>query len=301
MMLPGVSEKHRSLHLQARDLACLADLGEFGILSTQVIHERHFPQDRTGVATRRRLRLYAMHNLIQSLALAVVRAGQPGRMPAFHRLTPYGAEVLYHETGVKPQRPLRGDVGKPHTILHRAGMAEVALKFTDACRLQQLPLPIWHFEYDPAPDATASTPLPKRFWMRYEGKDAGGKRTICWPDALCQFSLAKDGKTWTLAIAWEYDRSTESHAQFQKKLDGYLPWLATRAYQRFVPQAADARMFLVVPTVKRLKELMDSFRDHAVARMTRIAVVANVSAETLLTAPLWVPLDRSPPRAILGH
>ncbi len=300
MMLPGVSEKRRGLHLQARDLACLADLGEFGILSTEAIHQRHFPQDRTGVATRRRLRLYATHQLIQSLALAVVRAGRPGRMPAFHRLTPNGADVLLHETGVKPQRPLRGDVGKPHTILHRAGMAEAAMKFSDACRLQQLPLPIWHFEYDPAPDATASTPLPKRFWLRSEGKDANGTRTVCWPDALCQFSLAKEGQTWTLAIAWEYDRSTESHTQFQKKLDGYVPWLATRAYQRTEPDAADARIFLVVPTVRRLQELMDSFREHPAARAVRMATVTDFDPQTLLTASVWAPLDGSQPRAILA-
>ena len=140
-MSPGLSERRRrGLRLQPRDFTWLTELGQFGFLPTDVIHQRHFPADKTGVAVRRRLRLCADHGLIQTISIAIAFTGRLGRLPSYHRLTPQGAEVIFDETGVRPLRPGRSEAPKPHTILHRAGMAEVALRFTDACGVKGLAL-----------------------------------------------------------------------------------------------------------------------------------------------------------------
>jgi len=301
MTRPGKSDTFfPGLYLQPRDLQLLAELGEFGLLSTEVIHRRHFPKDTTGVAVRRRLRMLAGHGLIQSVTVAVARQAAAGRLPAFHRLTPHGAEVLQHEIGMQAMRPGRSELPKPHTILHRAGMAEVALTFTDACRLHGLTLPTWHFEFDSAADVSRNAPLSQRFLLRNDYRRSDSKMLICWPDALCRFELTQQERSWKLALAWEYDRSSETHRQIAEKLDAYLPWLHDRAYFRNVPDAADVRVFFVVPSRERLTNLVSSFHAHACAAVVRIAVARDLFAQEMLTTALWQPLDGSPPRPIVA-
>lgn len=290
----------KGLHLQPRDLSLLAQLGEFGLLPTDVLHARHFPDDKTGMAARRRLRLLADHGLIQTVAIAVARTGTPGRLPAFHRLTCTGADMLLHETGIQSQRPARSEIPKPHTILHRAGMARVALAFTDACRLNGLTLPTWHFEFDCVSGVSRTAPLSQRFLLRHDFAASGGTPLTCWPDALCRFVLTHQSRSWQLAIAWEYDRSTETHRQIKEKLDAYVPWLRNRAHRRAVPEAADARVFFVVPSVERLTNLVSSFRTHPCAPAVRLAVAGELVHETVLSATMWQPLDGSAARTILG-
>jgi hypothetical protein len=302
MTLPGVSETPlRGLYLQPRDFDLFGDLGEFPILSTKVIHDRYFPADRTGVAARRRLHLLALHQLIQTIAVSIARANKPGRMPTFHRLTPYGAEVLLHETGNQAPRPCRSEITKPHTLLHRAGMSEAALSFTDACKAFNLPRPVWHFEYDTVAGVPPTASLSRRFLLRHDFPATAGRSLLCWPDALCQFLLPKGEQTWQLAIAWEFDRSTESHAQIKTKLDGYLPWLAQRSYHRAMPQALDARVFFVVPSEKRRSELIRSLAKHPAATAVRLAVFGDLTPATLLTLPIWRPLDGSDSRPIIDR
>ena len=61
----------RAIHLQQRDLGLLGELGEVALMDTAMIHERHFPRDRTGEACLRRLRLYVHHELTRPIRLAV--------------------------------------------------------------------------------------------------------------------------------------------------------------------------------------------------------------------------------------
>jgi hypothetical protein len=290
----------KGLYLQPRDLALLAELGEFGLLPTDVIHARHFPDDKTGVAVRRRLRLLANHQLIQTVAIAVARVGKPGRLPAFHRLTTTGDDVLHHETGLRSQRPGRSEIPKPHTILHRSGMAQVALAFTDACRLNGLTLPAWHFEFDCVPGVSRTAPLSQRFLLRHDFVGGSGKTLTCWPDALCRFELTDAQRTWELAIAWEYDRSTETHRQIQQKLDAYMPWLQRQAYRHAFPSALHARVLVIVQSEGRRQNLIQSFRRHPTASIVRLTVWSSLQAPPPLTAPSWYPLDGSDPRPILG-
>ena len=71
------------------------------------------------------------------------------------------------------------------------------------------------------------------------------------------------------------------------------------AYTQIVPAAADARLFLVMPTTKRLQELRQSFREHPAARAVRLAMVGELQFQSLLAAPVWKPMDGAQPRAIL--
>lgn len=284
------------LHLQPRDLAILRELGEVGLLDTETIHARHFAQDQSGQACRRRLRLFAQHGFTQTIHLSVARVSRTGRLPMLHRLTPPGAELLWEEYGVVAPRPARADVPKPATLLHRLGMVQVQLAMLDACELARLPPPLWHQEYDLAPNPAHDTRLPQRFLLRREFA-RNNTKVMCWPDAACLLSIPHAEKVWKLAIFWEFDRSTESLRQVTEKIPGYELLLGTPAWKQLFPTADAARLFFVVPSRARLDNIAIVPRASPLASIVRLAVASDVTAHQVLAAPIWF-TDAGEPRAI---
>lgn len=278
----------RSLKVQPRDFSILAELGEVGLLDTDTIWDRHFPLDQTGQACRRRLRLFADHGLTQTIHIAMAYSGTPGRLPILHRLTPDGAEYLLDETGIKASRPGRSDVPKPATLFHRLGMVKVQLAVNDACELRHLFKPQWIQEYDIAPPLPNDTRLPQRFLLRREF--AGQNRTnviTCWPDAACLLPVPHQDRIWHLAVLWEFDRATETLKQVIAKLAGYERFIAQQEWKRIFPMADSIRIFFVVPSTDRIQNIATAAKNSPAASFLRFAVTAEVSAASVLTAPIW--------------
>src|SRR5271170_2633994 len=88
-----------------RDRRIFDDLVECGgLLDSATIGERHFIDDRTGEACRRRLRILRAHDLIQAYRPAIsFGPADSGRLPTVYRLTLKGAQFLHELTGVQPQ------------------------------------------------------------------------------------------------------------------------------------------------------------------------------------------------------
>lgn len=274
-------------HLQARDISLLSDLGEYALLDTDTLHARHFPNDKSCRACRRRLRLYKAHGLIQTVHVSVVRTDRPGRMPAIHRLTIEGADVIHHETGVRPQRTARSEPPKTNAIFHRLGMAKVHLAMNDACGLHGLAKPKWILEYDSYSNVPPNAKLTQRYILCREFTLPDGKRQRSWPDAACQLTIPSPGKDWRLTILWEYDRSTEGRDQLTDKLKDYEPMINSEAWRHFFPNSDDVRIFFVVPSLQRLRIMTDLFRDSPLAGSLRFAVVATVLPPRVLQDTIW--------------
>ena len=298
-MSRGKSEKTKGLRLQSRDLDLLTTLGEVGLLDTLTLHRRFFPQDKTLRSCRRRLQLYADYDLTQQVFVRLSSTKRNGRLPTIHRLTKKGADILQVETGQRPLRFARSDPPKlTHTLLHRLGMAKVQLAVNDACLLKKLPKPEWILEYDPIPSAALTAPLSERFILRHDFPVAAGKVT-CWPDAACLLSIPHKGQPLELAILWEYDRSTEGHLQLADKMPGYESFLSTKAYQRLWPNARGVRIFFVVQSKQRLRNVIETIRESKAAQLVRLAVVSDLTPKRLLTDRIWWTV-KGELRAILG-
>lgn len=277
-----------AIHLQPRDLTLLTELGEVSLLDTDTIHRRHFAQDTSMRACRRRLRLYSAHGLTQALHIGIVRTDRPGRIPTVHRLTPEGAELVETETGVRPPRPARSDPPKPNTILHRLGVAKSQLALNDACKLHGLSKPDWILEYDTRPNLPINAKLTERYILCREFLFANGSVRRCWPDAACLLTVPHQAKQWRLAILWEYDRSTEGRVQLLEKVPGYESLLAATAWRHIFADADAVRIFFVVPSQQRLRVVAETFRNTALAGHLRIAVTADLSPDRALAAPIWM-------------
>lgn len=291
--LPGV-------RLQRRDLTILTELGEVALLDTETIHRRHFQDDASGQACRRRLSLFAAHGLTQTLQIGVTTTQRPGRLPTIHRLTAAGAEVVAQETGFHPQRIARSDPPRPNTLLHRLGMARVILAFNDACHLHSLTKPAWLLEYDMVPTAPPQAAFAERFVICHEFSLGKGKKVACWPDAACTLTIPRNEQSWELGIFFEYDRSTETLSQVAEKLAGYQALLTQRAYKQYWPNVAGVRIFFVVQSDARRQNIAAAIRQHPASEVIRIAVVEDaLNPSGVLAAPIWVSVSGEK-RSILG-
>lgn len=283
----GNSKKLAGVRFQNRDLAMLGELGQVVWMSTACIHRRHFPADNSGEATRRRLRTFVGHGLIESIELHLATRPQQGRLHRYHRLLPYGAEVLTDLTGVPPARLQRSSPAKPHKIQHRAGMGESILEFNDACRGRELPDPSWILEYDPIPNAPAKAPFHQRYLICDEVLDDAGQPRRVWPDAMSALTVPHKGSISQLALAWEFDRGTETLTQVREKLHPYLIWIAGKGYQAHFRDSRDVRVCFIAPSRRRMASMIKYVRDHRIGPFLRFVSVEDFKADRILTEPIW--------------
>lgn len=283
-----------NLRLQPRDVGLLTELGEVGLLDTATIRERHFPDDRTGEACLRRLRLYAGHDLTEAIAPAV-SFGLPrgGRLLAIHRLTQRGAEVLHHVTGEWPRRVVK-KMPRSETLLHRLGCAKLQLLLKDACDLARFPPPQWIAEYDTRPGVGLKATLPERFVLCQSYPTPDGRKVTCWPDAAALLSIpgqqAGAPPVWhPLVLLFEVDRSTETLKQFARKLPGYQQLLTRGDWRKFWPgvQNPTVRVFVVVPSDERLQNIAAAISNLPGSEFFRLATAASLTPEQFFTAPLF--------------
>lgn len=276
-----------ALRLQRRDVTLLCELGEVGLLDTPTLHQRHFPDDRSGQACRRRLRLYRQHALVQQICVSISTTTRYGRQPALFRLTGAGADLLEETTGERPKRAARSDIAKPSTLLHRLGVAKTALAFNDACKRQSLRKPAWHLEYDAVENVPVHAPLASRFLLCHDFSIGSSRRVRCWPDAGCVLSIPQGERTSQLGIFFEYDRSTETLAQVAGKLEGYDALLKSRAFRDYWPDVQGIRIFFIVQSDERLLNIASALKERRGADAVRLATVADLTPAKVLCAPIW--------------
>ena len=281
-----------AIRLQPRDVSLLGELREVGLLDTPTLHDRHFPADRTGKACLRRLALYARHGLVEPISPSV-SFGLPrgGRLPAIHRLTPRGADVLCSFTGETGRRVPSGSP-KPETLLHRLGCAQLQLLLRDGCRLAKLPPPTWIGEYETRPGASIRSPLPERFMLCQSYAHSTGRWT-CWPDAAALVRIpdirAPAGATHPLVMLFEYDRSTETLKQVAGKVPGYEQLVTRGDWRRFWPDLVKptVRVFFLTRSEERIENIVAAIRDLPGADVFRFAVLASLTPATFFTDALW--------------
>ena len=296
----------KAIRVHARDVSLLSEVGEVGLLDVATLRERHFPADRSGKACLRRLRLFCAHDLLLpisvSISFATERSGRPRRL---FRLTPRGAEVLHELTG-RTDFHFSNKELRPETIMHRLGVAKLRLTVNDACAVQKLPKPRWIGEYDMVPGVHIEATFAERFIICEKLPTLEGGTASCWPDASCCLRIphpSGQGEA-VLLVYWEYDRSTETLTQVAGKIPGYHALLTSATYQKHWPDAERpaVRVFFVVPSEERLRNICEAIKNLQGAEHVRLAVANDIRPQHLLTAPIWKtvtgearPILRTPP------
>lgn len=283
---------HPNVRLQPRDLAWMTDLAEVGgILDLPTIAERHFP-GRSIRRAQQRMKLIADLGIVDRLVLTVTSAnGHQGRLQHFFRLNRRGAEIWEHETGrTLAQRPAKRPP-RPETIQHRLGVAKLQLSVNDACALHGLAKPAWIHEHDTYPDLLLrldqarkeKKPLPaaERFILVERFPLLDGRAATFRPDASCLLHVPRpDGTTHPLILYWEYDRSTIQLSEIAGKMFGIEAMLRNDAFAGHWPQAgSDVRIFFVVPSEARLKNIAAAIKTFEAAKLVRLTTVSELKAE----------------------
>lgn len=280
------------LHLQARDIRILAEIGELGVLDTETIHERFFPK----VSRRRvqqRLRLYQEQGLTRTVTLTVwFGDGDRGRVPAIHCLTDRGADAVEATGDRRPRRVLRSEP-KPETFHHRLAVVKARLAMDDACSATKLLEPIWIMEHDRCPAAAPDKPLLHQRWL-YHAFSTGEKTVTCLPDAVSLLRIPRDSRrperdTTDLVAYWEIDCSTERRTQIVDRLPGYAALVEQQGYRRYWPQIEQpaVRVFWVCRTPQRIETLREKLKDVPIAKIFRFTTNDELTAANALVRPIW--------------
>ena len=281
-----------AIRIQPRDLTLLTELREVGLLDTTTLHDRHFPADRTGKACLRRLALFSRHGLVEPICPSV-SFGLPrgGRLPAIHRLTPRGAELLTSLTGEIGRRVASGSP-KPETLLHRLGCAQLQLLLRDACTFAKLSPPCWIGEYETRSSATIRSPLSERFVLCQTYSLDDGRFT-CWPDAAALVSIpvagGPTGATHPLVLLFEYDRSTETLKQVAGKVPGYEQFLTRGDWRNLWPELVKptVRVFFLTRSDERIHNIVAAIRELPGADAFRFAVFQRLQPGSFFSDAVW--------------
>ncbi|HZV25482.1 MAG TPA: replication-relaxation family protein [Acidothermaceae bacterium] len=282
-----------ALHLTDRDLHILAEIGELGLLDTETLHRRHWPDGTTLRACQKRLKLYTDHGLTSTVQLAVWFATKgAGKVSTLHCLTERGGDTVEQQTGERPLRIARSDP-KPETFHHRLGVVKARLAIDDACKDAALPRPEWIMEQDLRPDAPEHAP-PSEHRMLYHVFRNAKKTFTCQPDAASLLRIprqdaGRDGTMTELVCFWEIDRSTESVRQATGKAAGYAAAIEQHVHRRYWPSLKKpvVRVFWVCPSTERIDSLSAAFRTAPVAQFFRFATRHDLEPQRLLRDPIW--------------
>jgi hypothetical protein len=281
-----------AVHLQPRDVQILTELGEFGMLDTDMIRARYWPDAKNDRACQERLKLLREESLVRTALLSVNRHGKQHRVPAMHFLTPAGAEVVQQQTGIEPKRVARSDP-KPFTLLHRWEGLKARLAFDAACANAKLDPPKWILEQDLVPGTETLESLSARKIL-YDVYDIKGRKFTCRPDAasLLRLPTTRDGEATKFAQLisyWEIDRATESN--FRAKLPGYSAFVHEKSYRRHwlgLNEKPAVRVFVVCPSQERINNIVASIKSFEVSKDFRFIVKGDVVPERILKDRVWM-------------
>jgi hypothetical protein len=283
-----------------RDFAILADIGELGIVTTRMIHKRHWPEGSGMRACQDRLSLFRTEGLLGERRLAVTeRQGakiEPhdlvGPNPTALVLLPKGAEFLETHNGVVPKRVSRSEPSQA-TLLHRLFVVACRLAFDAGFGSRA---PRWIHEQDCVPGVGLAESAENRHVLYERFRQEHGDAWLR-PDASCLIQIAEPNDSARFVVAyWEIDRSTNSPKREFGKSSGYDCLLRTKAYQRHWPELKgiepDAvRVFYVCESQKRIDELSDVFRDLSIARFYRFVTRNRLLTTPDPTAAIWQDVD----------
>lgn len=82
-------------------------------------------------------------------------------------------------------------------------------------------------------------------------------------------------------------------------MPGYEAFVATDTYRTLWPNAVGVRIFFVVPSEQRLRNVIETIRKSPAARYARLATVSDLKPKRLLTQRIWRTTDGES-RVILG-
>ncbi|GIL13920.1 MAG: hypothetical protein BroJett038_26400 [Chloroflexota bacterium] len=264
-----------AMKLTARDCAIIQAVNDYRALLGSQIEALFFASRST--AQYRLSRLY-QHEFLERHFLTTVSGG-PASSPTVYTLGKRGVQVLIdtfqlERTAVRLPKKSGFAWG---FLDHLLEINAVRVAVTLACRQHGWELETWHDEpiFRANPDYVVLT----------DGRGRQRKKPVL-PDGYFCLSVPQGKARFFL----EVDRGTEPHSAFRPQVQVYLAYTASGLYQARY-QARSLRILIVTTTPRRLANLQAVTRKAGGDRKFWFTTFEQITAETVLTAPIWLPLE----------
>lgn len=272
-----VAESERPpMEFTERDGEILKMVNDCRILRSDQL-ERLFFQSRS-TAQFRLSRLFH-HEFLERHFLSVVSGG-PASSLALYTLGKRGAQFLISRYGYERSqlRVFKRDTLGWHVVEHVLTINEVRVAVTVACREQGIELVEWR-------DETVFRAHPD--YVELKDKRSRTRQKPVLPDGYFCLSTPKG----TARFFLEVDRGTEALSKVAPQLQVYEAYTRSGQYQqRF--QARSLRILIITTTLKRLDNLKAVARKVGGDRKYWFTTLEQITAEDVLTAPIWQQLDK---------
>lgn len=284
------------IRLEERDFAIIRDVYTYRVLRQDQIRDLHFlPYAREGDGTeaaKRRLRKLYDHGFLERLIPPIVPG--EGRPPTYYVLNKRGAELLQAELGHDQVNWYKTSTRLSMEFLeHTVAVNDVLVAVVEACRKHGFECEQWLSESQLKADydyVHITTPSGKR------------ERVAVVPDSF--FIIVANKRRYPFFL--ELDRGTMQRDRFRTKMRAYLEYYRSRAYEkRFGLQSIHVLTVVATKTMsggeRRLANLKADTEQETEGKWFLFARLAELSAETILTTPVWYQAHRSEPRMLLAE
>lgn len=276
-----VSEEARPpMALTDRDREIIAAVNAYQALLGKQLERLFFTSRST--AQYRLQRLY-QHEFLDRHFMTVVTTA-PAASPMIYTLGKRGAYLLSREMGYTPAQLRRfPKVIKWQFMEHLLAINEVRVAISLACQRNGFTLEEWLDEpvFRGAPEYVQVT----------DGKGKMSDKPV-FPDGYCRIQTPQG----TAHCFLEVDRATEQHSKFRPQIEVYEAYVASGQYQaRFSPKSM--RVLIVTTTSERMQNLKKTVEAAGGDAKYWFTTLEQVTADTVLTAPIWERLGSRHKRA----
>ncbi len=274
-------KKAARLVLRERDVDIVEAVYRFRLLRQDQLQTLFF-----GSKTRAQVRLEKLydHGFLDRKFLPVALG--EGRSPTLYVLDRRGAELLRVErgyddlSGYTTRRTLKTDF-----IEHTLAINDVMVAVTAACRQQAFTLEQWQTESQLKAD-----------YDRVTIADGRGKpqHVAVVPDSY--FTIIANGRRYPFFL--ELDRGTMTLKRFKTKVEAYLAYINTGAYQKRY-QTRSVRVLTVTLSAVRMANLKQATEAVGDTLWFWFGVLPTLKPETILTGAAWYQAGKREQQALI--
>lgn len=268
--------------LQPRDIDVLRSFASYFMMNSRQVRELHFPADKSGRATRRRLTLLSREGYLRKRRMFVVNQEDGSASPVYH-LDKCGREFLAGHDDDDTYLLLPVEPSQPQHLYHYVAVTETHRLFDAAIQsaTDDVSLPRWHNE-----DEVINPHVEDRQERRHLRTDfCESPKVVCIPDA--GFLLEYGGHR--IVVYLEQDRDTFFHDRVAaRKSRGYEQLLAVRGHRAHFPETTLDFFYVLfmTPTQRRADQLRRAFAkrnaDKEVGKVYRFGSFDVVNEHNLL-------------------
>lgn len=277
LSLFAVTTKVASM-LTERDLAVLKSIAHYYTVTRAQVTQLHFPGDKDGRATRKRLNTLLDLKFVDRTNMQVCNPSMGHPAPVFFP-TRDGVAFLAEQTGDDSWHSVATQSPNWQHLYHFVTIADQHMLIDQAAELiNGLKIATWHSEY------SVLNPFendPEKRFTLYSLLSVE-PRLVCKPDA--GFELVMEGFRKVFYLETDRDTTKNADRVASQKCRGYVGMLATARHKQHFPAAhmEGFTVLIIAPSVTRRESLRKAFAEKPGAKLYKFASRTELTPEVFL-------------------